>query len=112
MRSATSAEPERLRRDPLVVNVQDSCALSRGFGVPYDERYAFSMGSLAKLRNRDIVDFIDRNATIPSENWVPATASWALPFWRSSMGAARTGLRLRSLPPSITITPRIRWLFN
>jgi mannitol-1-phosphate 5-dehydrogenase len=142
LRSATDAEPERLAKDPLVVNVQDywtlhidaatvkgtlpaiegfefrrnfagmltrklytynaanatvsylgylkgystiyeaiqdpgilsivmqvyeetSRALSKEFNISYEEQYAFSMTSLAKLRSRDIVDFILRNARDP-----------------------------------------------
>jgi mannitol-1-phosphate 5-dehydrogenase len=142
LRSATDSEPERLKIDPLVVNVQDywslpvdakglkgtlprihcvevkehfagmltrklftynaangsasylgylrgherldeaaadqeilsvlmkvyeetSFALAKEFDITYEEEYVFSMTSLAKLCNPDIVDFIVRNARDP-----------------------------------------------
>lgn len=44
---------------------ETSFALSREFGISYDEEYEFSMTSLAKLRNPDIIDQIYRNARDP-----------------------------------------------
>jgi mannitol-1-phosphate 5-dehydrogenase len=44
---------------------ETSFGLSQEFGIPYDEEYEFSMTSLAKLRNPDIVDRIQRNARDP-----------------------------------------------
>lgn len=57
--------------DPEILEIlmrvyeETSMGLAREFGIPYDEEYAFSMTSLAKLRNRDIVDFVARNARDP-----------------------------------------------
>lgn len=57
--------------DPEILKIlmqvyeETSMGLAREFGIPYEEEYAFSMTSLAKLRNRDIVDFITRNARDP-----------------------------------------------
>jgi mannitol-1-phosphate 5-dehydrogenase len=58
------ADPEILE---ILMKVYDetSKALSKEFGISYEDEYAFSMTSLAKLRNKDIVDFIVRNARDP-----------------------------------------------
>jgi len=57
--------------DPDILDIlmrvydETSRALSREFKISYEEEYAFAMTSLAKLRNREIVDFITRNARDP-----------------------------------------------
>ncbi len=58
-------------QDPDILKIvmevyeETSRALSKEFNISYEEQYAFSMTSLAKLRSRDIVDFIVRNARDP-----------------------------------------------
>lgn len=58
-------------QDPDILKIvmevyeETSRALSKEFNISYEEQYAFSMTSLAKLRSRDIVDFILRNARDP-----------------------------------------------
>jgi mannitol-1-phosphate 5-dehydrogenase len=58
------ADPEIL---DILMRVYDetSQALSREFNISYEEEYAFAMTSLTKLQNKEIVDFITRNARDP-----------------------------------------------
>lgn len=62
---ADAAYDERIEKLLDGIYKETSLALSRKHNFPYDEQWAFTRTSLKKLQDRNIVDYIERNARDP-----------------------------------------------
>ena len=62
---ADAAYDERILKLLDGVYTETATALSRKHNFPYDEQWAFTRTSLRKLQDRNIVDYIERNARDP-----------------------------------------------
>ena len=62
---ADAAHDERILKLLDGVYTETATALSRKHNFPFDEQWAFTRTSLRKLQDRNIVDYIERNARDP-----------------------------------------------
>ncbi len=68
---ADAAHDPRILENLDGVYKETATALSRKHGFPFDEQWAFTRTSLHKLQDRNIVDYIERNARDPMRKLGP-----------------------------------------